>query len=255
MSLPNFTVSVRPSVRITFEGLLLFNFEKKRCVISAVPCDDHRLEITIDCQKPFRTSAKNISLFLKNSRGIKQHRSCDKPVRHSSSAGDEHDLGWLMDIQGDQFHNNPKLPKNTRLIEQKIEVNTGTFYTAVRSCDVSIFSPKSGKYQPSTIATIVGCNVTLAERELLNLTLDGKTISQFSQDALMRTVHIKYVCDYPASRDHGDFRAYYQIYDKVIEEEQFDVIATRKLQLLRGLSIQSNGPTEVCPPAESGGGS
>jgi hypothetical protein len=241
--------AAHPSVQITFDGLLLFAFEKddSRCVIGTVKCDNHRLEIIIDDKESIVTAAKNISIFSDSKKGIKQYRP--GKVHHSSPDGDMNDLGWLMAIQGDQFHNDPNLTKNLSTIEQRIVVSTGIFYTAIRTSDASIITP-SAHSDSSTIATQVGCNISLAEGEVLNLAFDGEITNRFIHNATLRKIQIKYICDDPVSSDYGDFRAFYAIYDTVKEEDKFGVISNKKRQLNRGLGIQTHGPDQYCPPAE-----
>ena len=241
-------LNVRPSVLITFDGLLLFAFEKdnSQCVIGTAKCEKHQLKIIIDGSEVIVSSAKNISIFSDRQKGIDQHRS--GAVRHSSPNGDPKDLGWLMAIQGDQFHKNPNLLPNLSAIEQRIEVSTGIFYTAVKSSEAVIIAP-SGTGARSTIATQVGCHITLAEGEVLTLEFDGWK-QTFTHGDTIKNIEIKYICEEPISPDHGDFRAFYEIYNTVNDEDKFDVISNEKLQSQRGLKTQNNGPREFCPPIE-----
>jgi hypothetical protein len=241
-----------PSVQITFDGLMLFTFEKdsSQCVIGAVKCVNHCLEITIDDEKPIIAPAKNISILSDSPKGIRQYRPGGDRIRHSSPNGDLNDLGWLMAIQGDQFHNNKDLPKNSNGIEQVITVNTGIFYTALRTSDVSIIS-KNGASESSTIATTVGCNINLELGETLTLAFDGVVAHQFTKTEKNRKIRVVYTCNDPVFEpDFGDFRAYYRIYDTVPAGEQFGIAPTRILQEKRGLGIQEHHPSSVCPPAE-----
>ena len=239
-----------PSVQITFDGLMLFTFEKdnSKCEIGAVKCENHKLQIKIDGVDSVIT-AKNISILSDVSKGIRQYRPGGDRVRHSSPIGDINDLGWLMAIQGDQFHNNKDLTKNSNSIEQAITVNTGIFYTALRTSDASIIS-KNGASESSTIAVSVGCNINLALGETLALAFDGEVAHRFVQDGKFRKVEISYSCNEPVfAPDFGDFSAYYRIYDTVPSGERFGVASSRFLQEKTGLRIQQRSP-EVCPPAE-----
>jgi hypothetical protein len=241
--------AAHPSIQITFDGLLLFTFEKdgSQCVIETAKCKKHDLKIIIDGQELIVNSTKTVSIFSNMKKGVRQYRP--GKVRHSSPDGDLNDLGWLMAIQGDQFHNDPKLPKNPSAIEQRIEVSTGIFYTALRTSDASIIAP-SGANDSSTIATQVGCNITLAQGEVLNFALDGVITHSFIHNSSNRKIEIKYICEDTTSPDYGDFSAFYEIYNTVKDEDKFGVVSNKKLQLQRGLGIQNNGPTEYCPPAQ-----
>ncbi len=248
MSISAPDLSTRPSVQITFDGLLLFTFEKDNssCVIGTAKCQKHQLKIIIDGNEVIVSSAKNISISSDRQPGVVGYRP--GKVHHSLPNGDPKDLGWLMAIQGDQFHNDPNLLKNLSAIEQRIEVNTGIFYTAMRSSEAIIIAP-SGVGVPSTIATRVGCHITLAEGEVLTLEFDGWK-QTFTHGDTIRNIEIKYICEEPSSPDHGDFRAFYEIYNTVNDTDKFDVISSEKLQSQRGLKTQNNGPREFCPPIE-----
>ena len=250
MSISTPQSSPHPSVQITFDGLLLFAFEKdnSRCVIGTAKCDNHCLEIIIDGAEAIVTTAKNISIYSDSNKGIRQYRPGKDMVRHASCAGDLNDLGWLMAIQGDQFHNDPNLPKNLSAIEQRIQVSTGIFYTALRTSDASIITSK-GPSEFSTIATMIGCNISLAEGEVLTLAFDERVIT-FSPGETTRKIEIKYICHDSDSSIYGDFRAFYEIYNTVREEDKFGVISNNQFQRQRGLGIQNMGPTQYCPPIE-----
>ena len=243
-----------PSVQITIDGLMLFTFEKNnsQCEIGAVKCENHSLEIRIDDDNPVITPARNISILSDSLRGIRQYRPGTDRIRHSSPNGDMNDLGWLMAIQGDQFHNDKKLPKNPNGIEQTITINTGIFYTAQRTSDVSIIS-KNGASETSTIAVTVGCNINLELGETLTLAFDGVVAYKFIKDEKFRKIQISHICHEPVfAPDFGDFSAYYRIYDTVPTEERFGVASSRFLQEKQGLGIQQKSPEQVCPPAEGG---
>lgn len=111
-----------------------------------------------------------------------------------------------------------------------------------------IIAPNGSK-TPTTIATQVGCNIALQQGETLAIVLDGWRRTFTHQEAIQK-IEFKYLCESPVSPDHGDFRAFYAIYDTVREADQFDVISSIKLQSLTGLKTQSDGPRDFCPPIE-----
>jgi hypothetical protein len=243
-----------PSVQITFDGLMLFTFEKdnSQCEIGAVKCENHSLEIIIDGEKAITNPAKNISILSDSSKGIRQYRPDGDRIRHASPIGDMNDLGWLMAILGDQFHNDKDLPKNPNGIEQTITVNTGIFYTAQRTSDASIIS-KNGASESSTIAVTVGCNINLEPGETLTLAFDGAVEYKFVKDEKFRKIRINHICHEPVfAPDFGDFSAYYKIYDTVPVGERFGVASSKIQQEKRGLGIQQKSPEELCPPARGG---
>ena len=63
MAISSSVASARPSVNITFEGLLIFAFEKNidgKCFVGVVPCPNHSLKLTIDDQEPLEITSKKI---------------------------------------------------------------------------------------------------------------------------------------------------------------------------------------------------
>ncbi len=244
----------RPSVNITFEGLLIFGFEKvprskriNRCIVGVVPCPDHKLEMSIDGQRPIGITAQKILFVSDGKQEVTKYGN--GRVKHSSPKGDENDLGWLMAIEREQFHSGRKVSKDKDVIQQRFELTTGTFYTAVRTCDAVIRGPKA-TINPATIAAMVGCNIRLDAGQTLCLVQDDIVTHKFTHGSEIRKIQIRYSCDSPAQPDKGDFDFFYRIYNDVPLKERFDVISTRKLQLLRGLGLQGKIPTDLCPPIE-----
>ncbi len=248
MAISSSVASARPSVNITFEGLLIFAFEKNidgKCFVGVVPCPNHSLKLTIDDQEPLEITSKKISFISTGKLGVTKYTR--GTVDHGSRLGDENDLGWLMAIEGRQFHDS-KLQKDINVIQQRIDLNTGLFYTAARTSDAIIRGPK-GTIDPATIAATIGCNITLEEGEVLSLLLDGSLESEFKSGTEVNKIKIEYVCDTPVLPNTGDFDFFYQVYNTVPRQDRFDVISSSKQSKERGLTLQSRNP-DLCPPIE-----
>lgn len=249
MAITSSAASAQPSVNITFEGLLIFAFEKEpngKCFVGVVPCPNHSLRLTINDQKSIELTSRKISFISNGKQGVTKYTKGS--VAHKSRLGDENDLGWLMAIEGSQFHNS-KLQKDVNVIQQRFELNTGLFYTAARTSDAIIRGPQGIVVDPATIAATIGCNITLEDGEVLSLLLDGILVNEFKSEAEINKIKIEYVCDTPALPNTGDFDFFYQVYNGVPTQDRFDVISTSKQSKARGLTLQARNP-DLCPPIE-----
>jgi hypothetical protein len=240
-------MSTNATLGITFEGLMIFTRNDNARILQVgalknIPGHEFRVEVENDDPPPpagfdaALSSSGDITIEVTgekdNNARSQQAQTFARGGRAGLTEAQEKDFRWLVDLEGNEFHNRPlSWTANYRhFLGPIITVKHGEFYTKDLR-DVRITSPRAGRTDVA-VARIIGCKITIPAKESAVLTygLTGhrrelRFPHQPGHSYVMRVIN-----NIPEAEEHGmgheqprhDFRFYYNLLN-VPANEQFNI--------------------------------
>jgi hypothetical protein len=260
------SVSDTPTFKLLFDGLLVlaFNKNKNLCEFGVVNAPDHVLRIEVVKVDPNRGPIElpNISRYLPSkgniridspnsakTHGVQFFNDLDRPFRRHigkvadmvDDTVDAQDFRWLVDLEGEEFHNK-KLDLKPGFPNQRIIVSGGLFYTHAL-IDVQLVR-SDNSVSESPVASPIGCNLDLDVGEEFVLTYgpdDENIVQKIILTAEKGVTYIIQILNNPKNDQHAEHNGgsqpedlsthFHFYYDEAVEvngDKKFDILSPQE---------------------------
>lgn len=256
-----------PTLSVTLQGFMLACFEgTKKFKVGIPACPDHDLRIDIfrlprkapemdpsewQVVKSIPSSVRKISILEGGPDGktpgpgvtsYKYFEGQFSRFRKRLSKKQRRDFRWMVDLNGEEFHNRPLTLLETadrtgqaKIISPVIEFNTGTVYTQAVSSEILFRRDEDGRVKPlGRIAYRTGIDIGSPKLTIGYTTSDGaeemplvieRDADSFYHLVITNTCHIRHSSQKPEeTAGKTDFNLFYDLMrDPVIPHRQYDL--------------------------------